>query len=172
MKTAAIVLGCLVMMVGACGGGGAGTDSGRTDVADSETDGPPAIEPGSGVHVSDIAVTLGARFDDFAGTFGAPSRVLELTAQGERRVEWRADGLIVVRGATGAIAAIELLAPFAGTTADGLGLGSERSAVDALPYAFAHEPFVGASIDRAHGIALVWEADVVERVLIFPATGQ
>jgi|GEM_PF-3041304 len=172
MKTYAVALGFLVMMVGACGGGGSVKDSGMNDVADSEAVGPSGIEPGAGVHVSDFAVTLGASADDVVDVLGAPSRVLELSAQGQRRLEWSADGLIVVRDATGAIAAIEVLPPFSGSTGAGLALDIARSTADTLPYDFVREPFTGAFIDRSHGIGLVWEGDKVARVLVFPATGQ
>ncbi len=169
MKPLALVLaGCLAALV-ACGGtNDAASDTTIGELADcNDTCQNLGIEPGVGVHLGGGSVRLGAPAADAEAVLGAPDRVLELSSQGRRRLQW--PDLAVTTDAAGAVEVVEVLQTFPGTTVDGLGLGSDRAAVEATSPG-VREPFLGALVDRSAGIAWVFESDVVVRAVVFAPT--
>jgi hypothetical protein len=165
--------------LGGCGETGGATDAqgdpSITDTAMSDADTSAAgdrIEPGVGVVVAGTRVALKGSLAAIEAALGAPSRRFELNAGGDRWLEYAALGLVVTGDqGSDAVSRVQVGPGFAGTTVDGVGVGYERSTDVQVPGTWARDPFLGASIDRARGIGLVWNGDRVARVVIFAATG-
>lgn len=134
--------------------------------------GEPGIVPGLGIRTARGSACLGARARSVEADFGAPDRVEDLGALGTRR-HYGADHLVLRFDGTGRdarLTAVEILPGVVETTPEGLGPGSEATAVRAAWGEPGADPFLGAWWYPERGATLLLTDDRVARLQIASPT--
>lgn len=157
-------------VIAACGSVGSGCDR-QDDPEDCAT--AAAIVPGCGVTVDDGALVLELTRDDVIARFGAPDAEREMTGVG-RQFTFPDAGLGGMFAAAGAatVDAIVVGEGFAGTTAEGVGLGSAEAAVTAAFGEPTRDPFLGSWWYLDVGIGFEWSDGIVSRIHVVEADAE
>lgn len=131
-----------------------------------------AISPGCGVLVGEAAVRLHDAREDLLTRIGSPDTAVDLANVG-RHDTFETPGLAILYAVEAPHPAQGLIAlgGFAGTTAEGLGIGSSRADVEAAYGAGVVDPFLGSAWYLDRGIGFEFAADAVTRIHVVPAEG-
>ncbi len=135
----------------------------------AECDLDAAIVPGCGVLVADTEVRLGSAREDVRSAIDTPDTALIFPRVGASDT-FGAVGLNVLYAESSPhpAGALIALASFGGATAEGLGIGSARTDVEAAYGSPSVDPFLGSSWYLDRGIGFEFEGDSVSRIHVIP----
>ena len=129
--------------------------------------GAPAIAPGVGVQTASGRLCLGAKSGAIHASLGPPTRTTDLAVVGVRHSH-PAHSLHALYGAEGAaLESITLHQGVTVTTAGGVGIGADESAVRAEFGEPVIDPFLKIWWYRSLGIAFEWQGGRVLRIQVF-----
>ncbi len=127
------------------------------------------FQPGTGVVIENQLLSLGDTNGVMTNLFGAAVGLRDLGTIGVQFEYPTLDlsGMLSESGEQGIVTRLTLGEGFDGT-ADNIGIGTARTAVEGQYGTGATDPFLGGSWYAELGIAFEWEADKVARIHIFP----
>ena len=126
------------------------------------------IHPGSGVVIENQSLSLGDTRSALAEQFGTATGLREMGSIGVQ-FEYptlNLTGMLSESGQQGIVTRLTLVEGFDGS-ADGIGIGTARTAVEGQYGTAVTDPFLGGSWYAEQGIGFEWEDDKVSRIHIF-----